>query len=267
MLLTLGVSSGVVWATTILASPNSRVSIWPPLIIFGIIAAFGAYCTFAPDIQHLPLPGRRHAAITERKQTPAYQAHVKDLQAFATTQHDGLFNGGTYRYNVTINMSRPAAVRFRQHFPEAASRIDGWNVLAGAWDETYTRFRSVIFGEQYRLFPQNGSSQFSGMLQAIATGEIDIGELVWSIGGGQLLAQKEGWSFFGICKEPASVADFERDVNNIWDSVRMIRGNADVQAWNALSRKGPVVIREVLDALEIARLTHEPDRTCDGCPR
>src|SRR5438105_7240940 len=67
MLLTLGVSSGVVWATTILASPNSKVSIWPPLIIFGIVAALGAYCTFAPDLRRLPLPGRTHAATTERQ--------------------------------------------------------------------------------------------------------------------------------------------------------------------------------------------------------
>jgi len=179
----------------------------------------------------------------------------------------GLFNGGTYRYNVTVNMSRPSAMRFRSHFPEAASRIDDWNLVAGAWDETYSRFRSVIFGEQYRLFPQNGSSQLSGMLQAVATGEVDCADLIWSIGGGQLLAQKEGWSFFGICKEPTSDVELERVLNDVWDCVRTIRANSDVQAWNALSTKGPVLIREVLDALEIARLTHEPEGTCDGCPR
>jgi hypothetical protein len=105
------------------------------------------------------------------------------------------------------------------------------------------------------------------MLQAVATGEIDSADLVWSIGGGQLLAQKEGWSFFGICKEPTSDVELERVLYEVWDSVRTIRANAHVQAWNALSTKGPVLIREVLDALEIARLTHEPEGTCDGCPR
>src|SRR6202011_3030467 len=97
--------------------------------------------------------------------------HLSDLQAFAEKARNSI-----ERVAVSIDLSNPIGRYFRSHYPDVAAKVDKWNQIdLGPKDRDFWK---VMQREETRLgLAGNGT----GMLAALAEGDIEFDQLAWTL--------------------------------------------------------------------------------------
>jgi len=270
MFLALGFSSAFIWLSTILASPASHVSIWPPLVLCGLMAAAGLYMMVAPDVERLPLPGRSTAAASRTRHSRVYERHVDDLHAFADTAFESIHirsNGRRFTTISPITFAGPGASDFAAHFPEATVLIQEWNGVADGYATARARAQGLCYEVAGKLVDPSDLTLLAGVLERVASGIFDPMEVVWTTRGSLLvtLEYPDDDIYQQICPIPTG-PDAMGAVLAVWQATCDFADHAEVRE---LRRRNAVVTRVrplLTSALEAASKTHQPAGHCERCP-
>lgn len=271
MFAALGFSSAALWLSASVANPNSKVNVWLPLGLCGLLAVAGLYMMFAPDVERLPLPGRSSGAALRTRQSRVFERHVDDLHAFASGAFESIHIRSSGRWFATvapIPFTGPGASDFRAHFPDAAALVDEWNGIADGYAEASTRAQGLCYQEAGKLVGPTDMTVLAGVLERVRMGTLDPLEVVWTTRDNRLvvLEHPDDDIYQQVCPIPDG-PDAMEFVLGVWKACCDFSDHADVRD---LRRRDEVVkgVRPLLTgALEAASRNHQPSGHCERCPQ
>jgi hypothetical protein len=209
--------------------------------------------------------------IAGRKETPAYRAHVGNLQDFARHSRQTVEKespGLTYTVTDPINVSQPLGRAFKKHFRNIATRIDDWNLVATGYQETFGELQRAVNAEADRLgvaTPMFGSA-LPNLLYVIAIGSDDPNEIVWFVENGRINAQQSRGTF-SVALLPTTEAETEQLLVQLSESCLLVRDLPEVVEWRRRTRVSEELWPSLRDELASVEVMHDPPGRCPLCPK
>ena len=255
------------------SSPDAKVSLWPPVIVCGVLALAGLYMMFAPSFERVWLPGRAGARVARSKEHPSFRDHVADLHGQAQAIFDTLnplLANGRARFTSTnpVNLGPAATREFTGHFPQEAATLKEWNAVAIGFPEAVRQLSVVTEQLVEHVLPSRERGELpTQLLQRIGTRYYKIENAAWTHGDDGRLNIRFPPDVTAWCvalHPPASENDdFGRSIRTALEQLPTLPEALDVQRREAeFTRLRPILDEQMREVIR----THNPGGHCDKCP-